>query len=320
MTGPARVVIDLAGGRGGGAGRFREQYLDYAAGRSGPAGTAVGLDRHLTPPWLLRREVIAGRSDKVVAANNVGFVVAGREKWLLLRNANHFLTDEEWTRDRPLLGRSFGVKTAQVRAAALRADTVVVPSSSMAERVVAVLPSLARRVVVRFHPLRPPAAPGAGPARARTLVCPLVPSPYKHLDEHLRDLAAALPGGCDVVATMPRASAPPAVSADPRFSFLGVVPRQVVEHLYARAAAVFFPTAVESFGYPLAEARARGLPVLAAGTAHNREIAGGALVGYEVGDPGSLRTAIGSALTASPDPDPDPFDPTRYFDWLLAAR
>jgi glycosyltransferase involved in cell wall biosynthesis len=84
-----------------------------------------------------------------------------------------------------------------------------------------------------------------------------------------------------------------------------------------RARAVYFPSGLESFGYPLAEARAAGRPVIARDTAQNREIAGPALCGYSPGDPTSLELAVKTALTAQVSPDPAPFDPDTYFDWLL---
>ena len=87
--------------------------------------------------------------------------------------------------------------------------------------------------------------------------------------------------------------------------------------LWARCRAVYFPTVLESFGCPLAEARISGRPVIAADTAQNREIAGPALCGYAPGDRDSLRSATERALTAEIAPDPGPFDPDAYFDWML---
>ena len=86
-----------------------------------------------------------------------------------------------------------------------------------------------------------------------------------------------------------------------------------------RCRAVYFPTSLEAFGFPLAEARAQGRPVIAAGTAQNREIAGHALCGYSPGDRDSLRHAINTALAGQAAPDPGPFDPDAYFDWMLGA-
>lgn len=316
-----RVVVDFAGGQIGGAGRLREQYANYRAGTGGPAHTVLGLAGRVTPSWLVRREVLAGRCDRAVSMNNVGFVLAGREKWLLLHNANHFLTDAESARTYPVLERSFPLKVAQVRRAALRADTVIVPSSAMADRVVAALPSLARRVVVRFNPLATTVARTGRPGPCATIVCPIVPSPYKDLDEHLAELAAALPPhGVRVVCTTDPRSVPAGLRSDPRFSFCGRLSRASVEARYESAAALFFPTAVESFGYPLAEARALGIPVVGQDTPHNREIAAGALVGYRRGDGDSLSAAVDRAVRSSVAADPGPFRPEAYFDWLLTGR
>ena len=89
--------------------------------------------------------------------------------------------------------------------------------------------------------------------------------------------------------------------------------------MQAHSRAIYFPTGLESFGYPLAEARVSGLPVIARDTALNREIAGPALYGYTQGDPDSLRHAVKVALTADVAPDPGPFDPEQYFGWLLGV-
>jgi hypothetical protein len=59
------------------------------------------------------------------------------------------------------------------------------------------------------------------------------------------------------------------------------------------------------------------MPVIAQATAHNAEIAGGALRGFRVGSIDSMTTAVSSALESPPEPDPDAFDRDAYFDWLL---
>ena len=67
--------------------------------------------------------------------------------------------------------------------------------------------------------------------------------------------------------------------------------RRRLRDLWARSRAIYFPTGLESFGCPLAEARVNGLPVIARDTPQNREIAGPALCGYTLGDADSLRQA-----------------------------
>ena len=110
-----------------------------------------------------------------------------------------------------------------------------------------------------------------------------------------------------------------AVAGHPQVEFIGRLPYGELRDMQARSRAIYFPTGLESFGYPLAEARANGRPVIARDTAQNREIAGPALCGYTPGDPDSLRRAVEAALTADVAPDPGPFDPDQYFDWLLGA-
>ena len=110
---------------------------------------------------------------------------------------------------------------------------------------------------------------------------------------------------------------PAVVACHPRIRLLGRLPHAQVRELQARSRAIYFPNDLESFGYPLAEARVSGQPVIACDSAQNREIASTALCGYVQGDPDSLRQAVARALTTHIAPDPAPFDPDRYFGWLL---
>jgi glycosyltransferase involved in cell wall biosynthesis len=313
------VALDLSGGRSGGAGRFREQWLKYAAERPELSGVAIGLGESVSPKWLIRRELSARGRRTVISANNVGFWAAGDHRITLLRNANHFLTAREWEKTGHLLGRSFTTQVRLVRAVARRSAMLVVPSNSMGERVAAHLPELADRLVVRFHPLEAPAVVKDEDAPP-IILCPIVDSPFKKLARHLEDLHLAL-GSRDiqVISTSREDAAPLNVRADKRFQFIGTVSREDLARIYASATAVYYPTHVESFGYPLAEARASGLPVIAQQSPHNAEIAGSALCGYSTDSAGSLRDAIDSALSGARLPDPDPFGRDSYFSWLLTG-
>lgn len=79
------------------------------------------------------------------------------------------------------------------------------------------------------------------------------------------------------------------------------------------------PPGLESFGFPLAEARVNGQPVIAQDTEQNREIAGPALCAFTIGDADSLRHATELALKGGNTPDTEPFDPDSYFNWLLGS-
>jgi glycosyltransferase involved in cell wall biosynthesis len=146
-------------------------------------------------------------------------------------------------------------------------------------------------------------------------------APYKRMDERLRELLAALNGHGDpsvrVRVTASPADLPAQLASDARIEFVGAVDQQALRLVWAHSHAIYFPTGLESFGYPLAEARVSGQPVIARDTAQNREIAGAALCAFTSGDPDSLRRAVTLALTTQVAPDPTPFDPDAYFDWLL---
>ena len=231
----------------------------------------------------------------------------------------HFLTEGEEARLDPALRANVRRKAVVVHLAARRSDVIVAPSTAMAERIATVRPDLSSRVVVRPHPVSVP----------RSRACPVIPSscarccspPTSRWRERLTELLTAVGDLRDpsvrVRVTADAAEVPAAVACHPQVELVGRLPHSELRDLQARSRAIYFPTGLESFGYPLAEARVSGQPVIARDTAQNREIAGPALCGYTLGDPDSLRRAVEVALTADIAPDPGPFDPDRYFGWLL---
>jgi glycosyltransferase involved in cell wall biosynthesis len=141
------------------------------------------------------------------------------------------------------------------------------------------------------------------------------------MEERLAELLAALDSHADPAirlrVTATEAEVRPAVARHPRVQLVGHLDHRELRQLQARSRALYFPSGLESFGYPLAEARVSGQPVIARDTAQNAEIAGPALCGFTPDDAGSLRRALGRALTLEVAPDPAPFDPDTYFGWLL---
>jgi len=73
---------------------------------------------------------------------------------------------------------------------------------------------------------------------------------------------------------------------------LGRVPEDQVHHLYRSADIFVFPSLCESFGFPMKEALAMGLPIVAADTAINREICGQSAVYYPPQNPVAMADAI----------------------------
>ncbi len=316
----AAVIVDAAGGQTGGAARYRHELLGYLARTGRGDVQVIGSQRRLTPGWLVRRELAGRVHSRRVALNNVGFVAPGGQRWTLLRNALHFLTEAEEAALRPgVLPASVCRDAVAVRLAAHRSDVIVVPSTVMAERVAWVAPGLRGRIVVRAHPVSADPAPRL--PRDPTIICPVVFEPYKQMAKRLSALLQVVgeleDDSVRVLVTADSAEVPAAIACHPRIELLGRLPHARLRKRRARSRAIYFPTDLESFGYPLAEARVSGQPVIACDTEQNREIAGPALCGYSQGDPDSLRRAVEAALTTEIPPDPGSFHPNRYFEWLL---
>ncbi|HEX3957199.1 MAG TPA: glycosyltransferase [Trebonia sp.] len=317
----AAVTVDLSGGQMGGAARYRAELSSYLERRSPPGVSLIGASRRLSPAWLAAREAAAARHGRRIALNNVGFLTPGGQRWTLLVNALHFVAPSEAAALEPSLRTLMSRQSMIVHRAARRSDVLIAPTTSMAERIVTVLPDVANRLVVRMHPV---SAIPLRPGKAGTLIlCPVLFAPYKQMAERIGDWLAAVDDVLDdsvrLLVTASPAQVPAPLAASPRLHFVGSFSAAQIGALWARCRAVFFPTSLESFGCPLAEARVNGQPVIAVDSPQNREIAGPALRGYTLGDRDSLLHATEAALAADIAPDPAPFDPDAYFDWMLGA-
>lgn len=315
----AAVIVDAAGAQMGGAARYLAELYGYLARTGRGDVQVIGSQRRVSPGWLVRRELVGGACGRRVALNNVGFVARGGQRWTLLGNALHFLTRAE----EAIFGQPASVRcdAVAVRLAARRSDVIVVPCTAMGERVAHVAPDLRDRIVVRAHPVS--AEPTPPPRREPVIICPVLFAPYKRMAEQISGLLRVVSELEDpsvrVLVTADRGEVPPAVASHPGVELIGRLSHAELRERRAGSRAVYFPTDLESFGYPLAEARVSGQPVIARDTAQNREVAGPALCGYDPGDLDSLRRAVSLALTAQVTPDPAPFDPDRYFGWMLGA-
>jgi hypothetical protein len=305
----------------GGAARFRAEFDGFLRRSARDDIKVIGMRRNLSPSWLAAREAVAAGGGRRVALNNVGFLTPGGERWTLLRNPLHFLTKAEQDVLDPGLRTMARRQVAIVHRAARRSDVLVAPCAAMAERVTSVLPDVASRVVSRLHPVSAnpvPCQPGSS-----LILCPVLFAPYKHMADRLSEWLAAVDHVMDesvrMIVTAGPEQVPTPLAASTRLHFVGRLDHSELCRLWARSHAVYFPPGLESFGWPLAEARVNGQPVIARDTPQNREIAGPALHGYTVGDPDSLLRATEMALAGQIAPDPGPFDPDRYFDWLLGA-
>lgn len=284
----------------GGASRLLAELDAHLATSHRPDVRVLGRAEALSSPWLLRREASAAGAHRKIALNNVSFVGRGGERTVLLRNALHFPASGEEALLPPRAARRVALEAGVVRLTARRADLLVAPSTSMAERVSRWIPSARSRTVVWPHPVS--TRPSAGPREDGLVVCPVLMAPYKRMGHWLRLIAAAADGlRAEGSVVRVEVTATAEELADAGVASLGLVPLgrlsvSDVERALSRARAVYYPTTLESFGYPLAEARANGQPVLGADTAHNREVAGPALVSFH-DDVNDLARALDQALT-----------------------
>ena len=315
----AKVIVDVAGGPMGGAARFRAELLRYL-NRSGREDVhVIGAGRRLDPAWLLCREAARSAHGRRVALNNVSFVSPGGERWTLVRNSWDFMTHNEASYLTASARATFRHRAAVVRLAARRSDVIIAPSTDLAERIMRALPSLSDRVVVRMHPVSADSVPEL--ERDRVILCPVLFSPHKRMAGRIKEWLDANDDYIDpshrLIVTADKSELPAELACHSRIELVGRLELSELNRLWARSSVIYFPTSVEAFGYPLAEARVNGQPVIALDSPQNREIAGPALFGFTAGDHGSLRQATKLALNAQIEPDPAPFDPDSYFRWLL---
>jgi hypothetical protein len=318
-----RVILDVAGASIGGAGRFLRE-LDAWFERDPSRGDlvrVVGRGQRLTPGWLVRRELAARGAARRFALNNASFCTPGGERVVLLRNALHFASQAELDAIGFVPSSYLRAQIPVIRALAHRADRIVVPCKAMAERVARHAPALRRRVVVRGHPVSAPRWSEKPTDDRKTILVPITPAPYKNLDKHVVALLEATRGLDLRVVVTATPDQLPLVKEHERVDFAGLLTAGQMQPHWERARAIYYPTGLEAFGYPLAEARVDGRWIIARDTEQNREIAGPALAAYSISEVASLREAIGSVLASEdPMPDPAPNDPDSYFQWLVGLQ
>jgi glycosyltransferase involved in cell wall biosynthesis len=110
--------------------------------------------------------------------------------------------------------------------------------------------------------------------------------------------APALPPPCRLVVVGGPAGDETRVAqaAGPACELLGFVSRERLEDLYRRAALLVYPSALEGFGMPVAEAMAHGCPVLVARNSALVEVAGEAGLYLDDADPEAIAVALETAL------------------------
>lgn len=320
---PQRIVVDVAGASVGGSGRFLSELDAYLPGCPFEESIQIiGRSRPLTPSWLLRREQLARGAKMRIALNNASFISTGGRNVVLLRNVLHFSNSAEFRMHNFVPSMELRSQIPIIRGAARRANRIVVPTTAMAERVIRHVPSLEKAIEVRGHPVSQKAWAGMPGMYEIGVLVPIIPSPYKHLDQHVDALVSATDGryatAVPITVTAEKAELPIAAQ-HPRVRFIGRLSAAELEWYWQHSLAVYYPTTLEAFGYPMAEARVNGRYVIAQDTPHAREVAGSALCPFTLGDEASLAQAVDRAISSVPVPDGESNDPNGYFNWLFGG-
>ncbi len=146
----------------------------------------------------------------------------------------------------------------------------------------------------------PRSAPVAGVERSRYILFVGEPEERKGLDtvlEAMARLPEALRQGCElIVAGTAERRFMSAASSALRVRLVGKIDDAELAGLYARAAALVYPSRYEGFGLPVLEAMASGAPVIASDIPSVREAGGDAAVYAAPGDPIAWAEAIETVL------------------------
>ncbi len=193
---------------------------------------------------------------------------------------------------------------AERRALASAHDVIVTSDWTAAELARRELADPDRTVVA--VPGTVPAQPGPPPADAGELLCIGVIAPHKGQDTLLAALArlratewsCTIVGSSEAFPAFAAAIARQADALDGRVRLTGVLDDRALDDAYRRCALLIAPSRVESSGMAIADARARGIPVLGARTGGIPDaLAGGGGLLVRAGDAAALAAALDGWLT-----------------------
>ena len=244
----------------------------------------------------LRRMLQSERIDVLYSTANLGMLACPNRQVLLVRNILYF--SPAYEKLLVTAGLKARVENALRRwlvcRSAKSADVVLTPSRTMLEALLEHCPAARDKAVVNPYGVRPPTPRGATtkPCRERgsavTLLYTSLYAEHKNLGTLLRALKQLIKSGIEyrlVTPADPDWQGPGRTATwqcdsqamrDPELSrhveFTGILDGEAIARLYNLADVFVYPSTIESFGHPLLEAMAAGLPVVAADAPINREL------------------------------------------------
>ena len=258
------------------------------------------------------------RADALVSLTNLGPISAGVPHVIMQRNALLFAR-EYWHRFGLRPATRFRLQRLLAIGCMRRAHLVITPSASMSELIRRDCPFLpADRFSVLPHAFDPSGYEGElEPETAHRLECPgvrilypCVAGPHKGFDL-LLEIGRALPeslratiyltGGDEdgeLLANVRRKAAE--LGVQNRIVFLGRIRQSAMHALYRACDVLLYVSPIESFGFPVLEGLAFGIPIVAVDTPVNRELCGPAARYFVSESPRAGARAIEDAL-AAPD-------------------
>jgi glycosyltransferase involved in cell wall biosynthesis len=256
----------------------------------------------------LRRMLQSERIDVLYSTANLGMLACPNRQVLLVRNILYFSPAYEKLLITAGLKARFenALRRWLVCLSVKSADVVLTPSRTMLDALLDYCPEARDKAVVNPYGVRPPRPRGATakPCRERgsavTLLYTSLYAEHKNLGTLLRALKELIKSGVEyrlVTPANPDWQGPGRTDTwqcdsqtmhDPELSrhveFTGVLDGEAIARLYDLADVFVYPSIIESFGHPLLEAMAAGLPVVAADAPINRELCADSVVYFSPHD------------------------------------
>jgi glycosyltransferase involved in cell wall biosynthesis len=280
---------------------------------------ANGLKRLWWDQITLRRILKRQQADVLFSTANFAMFRCPVPQVLLVRNALYFSPLYQETllpRDTLRMRTAYRLRRWLICRSAQRADRVMAPTQSMLDGLFRYVTLPQGKAFVNSHGVAYSFSPngrrpGAAVSEQRlTLLYVSLYSEHKNLRTALRALPLlnsnngnqrfglvttadpAWSGASWTVTWKSDLDLSRRPEIQPWVNFVGPLDRAQTERLYDEADIFLFPSLVESFGMPMVEAMARGVPIVAADTPVNREICADAALYFSPLDPEDLSRQV----------------------------